>query len=562
MDIHETGTARTGQARRRQMVRQRKQPHRIRVNVTVYSSPCVSLVDRITALKQRASSISALKGGMAGVLLFAVVVIIYHSLSGRILPNVWVMGVPVGGLSTQEAQDRLLDVWYNQLQIQLVDGERVWSVSPGELGLKLDVRKTVEAAHGVGLAGIPFGYGVEPAVNVDTEVIQAYLTGFSSQANIEPVNAGYQWENETIVGVRGLDGRALDIDATVARLTRNPSALVNNQRLQLVMTTVRPEVSDPSPYLADVQQLASQPFELIGYDPFIDQSIAWATTRETFVSWLEAGTSGLVLREKTFLPFIEAQNATLHATENSRYLDQIETISAMREAIQTKQQAVSLRIRYHPSTYTVVSGDSGYRIARKTGLPFYLVQEANPGRDLSVLSPGDQVNLPARDVTVPLKPVGSKRIVVNLDTQWLVAYENGQEVFSWAISSGIEEAPTYPGIFQILSHEPVAYGSSYKLCDETGCGQWELNWFMGIYEVTPGLANGFHGAVLLPNGTYLGGNNVGRPYTLGCVMSRNDDAKKLYDWAEEGTIVEIISSEYQPQSELGRRVLGQGLLNS
>ena len=46
-----------------------------------------------------------------------------------------------------------------------------------------------------------------------------------------------------------------------------------------------------------------------------------------------------------------------------------------------------------------------------------------------------------------------------------------------------------------------------------------------------------------------------RKYTFGCVMSQDDQARQLYDWAEEGTIVEIISSDYPPQSELGRRAL-------
>jgi lipoprotein-anchoring transpeptidase ErfK/SrfK len=156
-------------------------------------------------------------------------------------------------------------------------------------------------------------------------------------------------------------------------------------------------------------------------------------------------------------------------------------------------------------------------------------------------------------VTIPLEPVANKRIVVDLDTQSMAAYESGQEVFRWRISSGIASAPTSPGIYQILSHDPVAYGSSYGLCGETGCGQWELNWFMGIYEVVPGLVNGFHGAVLLPDGSYLGGNNVGTPYTLGCVMSRDDQAKLLYDWADEGTVVEILSREFDPESNLGRQ---------
>lgn len=79
---------------------------------------------------------------------------------------------------------------------------------------------------------------------------------------------------------------------------------------------------------------------------------------------------------------------------------------------------------------------------------------------------------------------------------------------------------------------------------------------MGMYEVSPGLMNGFHGAVTLPNGTYLGGGNVGYPYTYGCVMSSAQDGKTLYDWAEDGTVVEIVSDEFAPQSALAQQAIG------
>ena len=62
---------------------------------------------------------------------------------------------------------------------------------------------------------------------------------------------------------------------------------------------------------------------------------------------------------------------------------------------------------------------------------------------------------------------------------------------------------------------------------------------MGIYEVVPGLVNGFHGAVELPDGRYLGGGQVGRPFTYGCIMSLDSNAIDLYNWAEEGVVVEI-----------------------
>ena len=74
------------------------------------------------------------------------------------------------------------------------------------------------------------------------------------------------------------------------------------------------------------------------------------------------------------------------------------------------------------------------------------------------LSVGETVNLPSPDITLPLDPIPNKRIVVNLKTQSLIAYENGQPVFSWLISSGMDHAPTSPGIYQIFSHDRESEG--------------------------------------------------------------------------------------------------------
>ena len=56
----------------------------------------------------------------------------------------------------------------------------------------------------------------------------------------------------------------------------------------------------------------------------------------------------------------------------------------------------------------------------------------------------------------------------------------------------------------------------------------------------------------LPNGGYLGGGGVYEPVTYGCIMSLNEYAEELYRWAEQGTMVEVISDEFAPESELAR----------
>ncbi|MCA9905500.1 MAG: L,D-transpeptidase family protein, partial [Anaerolineae bacterium] len=395
-----------------------------------------------------------------------------------------------------------------------------------------------------------------PYVSLGDELAaQTYLLDLSLQANVAPFNAGYRWVGEELETVAAREGKTMDVAATLSDLMNAAQTVVQTRQLDLVMLPVAPSLENADRYLEAARDLTSQTFQLVGYDPFVDQEIAWSTDRDTFTSWIEAGPDGLDLRADTFRPFLDAQARTLNDTADGlRFIEPTDVMEKLHGAIRAGVASTTVRIRYRSTSYEVVSGDTGNRIARKTGIPFFLIQQANPNLDFetTTLYVGDTIQLPSRDLVLPIDPVPGKRIVVNLNTQSLVAYENGAEVFNWPISSGLPNAPTSPGIFQILTHNDVASGSSYTLCGDRGCGQWQMYWFMGIYEVIPGLMNGFHGAVLLPGGQYLGGGNVGQPYTFGCVMSRDDQAQQLYEWAAEGTVVEIISNEFQPQSDLGR----------
>jgi LysM repeat protein len=487
------------------------------------------------------------------------VYILSHLAGGLVFPNVYALGVPLGNMNAEQAERALMTAWRGSMTIDLVDGDRVWTVRPSDIGLSLNARATVERARSVGMAGIPLGYGVEPVVDLDLFVAQDYLLNLTEAANYAPYNAGYVWQGNDLLSKPGHAGAVLDVGSTVEYLKTAAARVADTGRLELVMTALPPDIIDAEPYLPVARALAEQPFTLTGYDPFTDEYLSWSTDRDTFTSWLEVREAGLGLREDLFAEFIRAQNATLNAQPDGvRYLEPTETMSRVEEAIARGVTSVTLRVRYRPQTYEIKAGDTGYQIATRTGIPFYTLTTFNPGVEWDRLSIGETINLPSRDVTLPVDVVPDKRIIVNIETQSLVAYENGREVFRWYISTGTSEFPTYAGIFQILDHNETAFGSTFELCGQSGCGQWEMYWFMGIYEVVPGLMNGFHGAVLLPNGAYLGGGTVGYPYTYGCVMSENSNAEKLYHWADQGTVVEIVSRDFPPQSELARDWLAQG----
>lgn len=496
----------------------------------------------------------------AGGGLFVVIIALTIVFNPRIGSNVWALDMPLSGLTVEEAQTALLERWQNDLVIEVVlGGDTLGQVRPAQLGLQLDALTMAEAAKGARLSGIPFGVGIEPIITGNDGLAQDYLLSIASDVYIPPTEASYAWENNELIGVNGTPSRELDIALSTQRILQDPVSIIETGRFDLLTYQTPPLVSDPSPYLDEAYAFVTRAdeFTLVGYDPFTDQRFPWQTTQEEMTRWLAAGSNGLVIQEHEFERFIGAINGQLQTGDSRRYVREDETIDRMIAALTSQEMEVPVRIRYLRTTYTIESGDTGQAIGRKTGLPFQLIDEANPSVEWNALSIGQEITLPERDVVLPETPLGNKRIVVDLDRLWLVAYEDNQIAFHWPVSSGRDNAPTYPGIFQILEKVDVAYGSSFDLCGTNGdCGQWQMDWFMGIYEVAPNLMNGFHGAVLLPNGGYLDGGSVQTRTTYGCVMSDNQQAELLYQWAEVGTIVEIISSEFAPQSNLALQAMG------
>lgn len=503
----------------------------------------------------RQTSLLKIVGGI-GAVVFALGVLTIL-LSGNIGPNVWSLGVALGGMSVADAEEALLESWYTDTEIDIMlGGERYDSITPEQLGLTIDAAKIAADAKALGLSGFPFGQEVVPSINADYSAAQDYMLSIVDDVIIPPYEAGYAWEDDQLVGVPGRASLELDIAMSVESILQNPRGVVERGRFDLITFATPPAMMDPTPYLDDAYAFVTSEFTLVGYDPFRNEFNNWQTTQAEMARWLAAGTNGLVLRENAFERFLDAINDRLEDPETPRFINPSTAIASVQAALDGNVPEAYLRINYLPRSYTIASGDSGFAIGRKTGLPFREIQQVNPGVDWNQLIIGQEINLPSWDVVMPEDPVPQKRIVVDLDRLWLVAYEDEQVVFNWPISSGRSNAPTYPGIYQILEKNEKAYGSSFNLCNDAGdCGQWVMDYFMGIYEVAPNLMNGFHGAVLLPNGAYLDGGSAQVRSTYGCVMSDNAQAEALYNWAEVGTVVEMVSSEFAPRSSIGHNAV-------
>ena len=176
------------------------------------------------------------------------------------------------------------------------------------------------------------------------------------------------------------------------------------------------------------------------------------------------------------------------------------------------------------------SGIPCSRSAGNLGIPFWMILQANPGLDADKLPVGQALAIPSKDLLLPLPVVENKRIVISIRQQRLMMYQDGKQVAKHPISTGIDRSPTQPGVFQVLSHERKAYASV-----------WDLTMpdFLAIYEAWPGFYNGIHGLAHALQRRRLWANILGRPASFGCIILDLKAARDLYEWAEDGVVVEI-----------------------
>ena len=111
-------------------------------------------------------------------------------------------------------------------------------------------------------------------------------------------------------------------------------------------------------------------------------------------------------------------------------------------------------------------------------------------------------------------------IDVNLSNQTLYAYEGGEVVNSFIVSTGTWEHPTVTGQFNIYV--------KYTYADMAGPGYYlaDVPYVMYFYK-----GYGLHG-------TYWH-SNFGTPMSHGCVNLPTDAAGWLFDWASIGTLVNV-----------------------
>jgi lipoprotein-anchoring transpeptidase ErfK/SrfK len=484
--------------------------------------------------------------------------------NGRIYPGVSVRDVDVGGLTQEEAIAVLAASLPDPAAqvIQLRADEHLWQLSWADAGMGFDYTGMAAAAYQVARQG-PWYEQVSPAwdvrsygysvglmmVQADPAQVTAALEALAPTVLTPPMDAQLQIGPGGAMALPGQAGRALDVEASAARVLQAladeaAEALSASEgtgeirEVELVVTAIPARLSEPEPAYTLAHSLLAQPFTLVADDPLTDYYTEFTASPEKVATWLLAvpehtsddARIGLEVDEETVQVWLLEVEPQLGP---ERLLDIGETLMRMHTALTAGQSQAQARIRHPQTSYVVQPGDNMFDIAYSHGLPLWQLKEANPDIDPEGLVVGMELVMPSIDILFPEPLVPGKRIEINLPEQRLRAYEGDEMVFEFTCSSGMSSTPTIAGQFQVLFKEPSAYASKWDL---------EMPYFLAVYQEGPEFFNGIHELPIRSNGSRLWASVLGWPASYGCIILNVGDAEALYDWAPVGTLVRIIGT--------------------
>jgi lipoprotein-anchoring transpeptidase ErfK/SrfK len=132
----------------------------------------------------------------------------------------------------------------------------------------------------------------------------------------------------------------------------------------------------------------------------------------------------------------------------------------------------------------------------------------------------------AKRFTQAKRPEG-KYIDVNLATQVLTLFENGQAIDAYIISSGKRGMETPKGNFALHNKAIRPWSKQYSL-------------YMPYWQaITPDGKYGIHELPEWPGGYKEGANHLGTPVSHGCMRLGVGPARRVFEWAPIGTPVMI-----------------------
>lgn len=459
------------------------------------------------------------------------------------LPGVTVFDQSVGMMSYEDTVD-WIDSYWNQARLITLqnpnDPAFSYIVTPTDLGYWVDPIATANAAYAIGRDSTPFEeiitallgqtQTVLPVMYFDDSQARQTLETLAAELAVPATEATVAYQDGEWIAVGGSAGQGLDLEATLQDTYANAFLVLLNQSVMLTMQEMPPIISDLAPVIDEIESVVSQDLTLTAYDPITDGRTVWSVPAEVKRNWISVDSA-----TNTVAWDINPDDLSDLLNDWEQSLSEDGSLSfevSASEVVEDWENGLDpiVIVQHAPTTYRVSAGESLWAISLKLGMPMWHIMNANDGLTSTTIEAGMLLTIPSKNDLLPLPVIPNKRIVVDISSQRMTVYEDGEVRNTYVVSTGIASSPTMAGVFQVQTHEINAYASNWDLY---------MPHFLGIYEAWPGFMNGIHGLPLLSSGTRLWASTLGSPASYGCIILDLAAAEDLYTWAEDGVVIEI-----------------------
>lgn len=419
-----------------------------------------------------------------------------YFLSDRILPGVWVAGVPVGFQTVDGAAAKLRRVLPNEVKVEI--GQTSFKLNLASAGISAEYQTAVVRAFQVGRT---VSWWKTRSVHLPVDVNGANLVSVVGQRvtslGLPAKEPRLTIDNGQITEVAGQNGQTLDLTNLSAQVIQVISG--QTRTLQLAVTDLTPKGS--ADQLAQAKQTAEQ----------------WLG-RPIIVSAASQKNGLTNIQKGDLVRFVYAANQYQMVFDEG-------AIGALVDGIANKVERKAAPQVRDPSGNITDQGSDGVKLDRAKAVQTLKQAFSNSTQNEIQLA---TTGVPKTVLTVtPSYTIGQypgKYIEVDLSSQTLYQIEGNNVVGTHKVSTGKWSTPTPVGTFAINSKSPRAYSAEFGLY---------MPWWMAFI----GSSYGLHELPEWPNGYKEGEGHLGTPVSHGCIRLGVGDAKTVYDWVDIGTPV-------------------------
>lgn len=425
---------------------------------------------------------------------------------GRAMPGVAVAGIESGAKRRSEVKTQL-EKQYQQFQITLAVNEKKLEPKLEEVGVSVDIEKTLEnslqAKRNEGLRGrLLFWHrkNIPAVISTNEKTLQEYIETNLPELSKPAQDSQLQFDaaaNKFVI-TQQADGTGPNLKSLQAQL----AALGDS--LQSAVVTVQQSATKPSitqqklqPLVEPANALVSRSIVLTGL------GYTFRATPADIATWVT--------------PVPQKDYSIKLVVDSAKIQSYIEAISK-RIASPPQDQKV-LKDTTTGNEVVIQAGRNGTELADRQVLANAIAQALNEQRDIT-----QTMNIQTAAFQTVSMSAYDKWIEVDLSEQRTTAYEGATPIRSFIIASGMRGYETVTGEFaiwhknrrQTMTGGSKADGSYYSIPNV----EW-VSYFYKDYAL--------HGAWWR--------EKFGAPASHGCVNMTNSDAQWIYEWAPMGTKV-------------------------